>query len=125
MKPKRLRVFLSYASKDRDRAQALGSALTERGVDVYPGPNWPAELEASLRRADGMVVFGTKAFQASPMASAEAELALMTENLANRLIVLVDKTKLPWVLAKQPQLPLHNPPSKLADRILDILTNQQ
>ena len=71
-----------------------------------------------------MLVFGTKAFQASPMASAEVELALLTGNLANKLIVLGDGTKLPWVLAKQPKLRLSTPTPRLADQILEILSNQ-
>jgi hypothetical protein len=124
LNPKKLRLFFSYASNDRELAAAVRSALAERGVDVYPGATWPGELEAALRKAHGMVVFGTRAFLDSPMASAEVELALMTANLANRVVVLGDNTKLPWVLAKQPRLPLSAPPPKLAGQILAILKNQ-
>lgn len=124
MKPKKLRLFLSYAANDRELAAALKTALTQRGVDVYPNQGWPEDLAAALKKANGMVVFSTKAFKASPMASAEVALALMTANLANKLIVLGDKANLPWVLAKQPKLPIRTPPPKLAEQILEILANQ-
>jgi hypothetical protein len=95
-----MKVFVSYASDDREVAGAIADALRDEGHDVYPAPNWPKDLRAALKRAEAFVVLLSPAAVGSPYVGEEIRQALVAERLENRVIpvVLSVSTQIPWIL---------------------------
>jgi hypothetical protein len=95
-----MKVFLSYASEDREIAKTVADDLREAGHDVYPGAHWPQDVRAALNQADAFVVLLSPAAVGSPFVSQEIKLALVSERLENRVIPVVLKrsTQVPWIL---------------------------
>jgi len=95
-----MKVFLSYASEDRNVASVIADALRDEGHDVYPSANWPKDLGAALKRAEAFVVLLSPAAVGSPYVGEEIKLALVAERLEERVIpvVLSPSTKVPWIL---------------------------
>ena len=95
-----MKVFLSYASEDRELAHTLADDLRQLGHDVYPAAPWPSDVEAALRRADAFVVLLSPASVASPFVNQEIKIALVSQRLENRLIPLIVRpsTQVPWIL---------------------------
>ena len=75
-------VFLSYSSRDRERAAAVVARLREEGLrvfwdrDVVSGALWRPALTRSLRASQCVLVLWSRHSQGSPWVQAEAELAL-------------------------------------------------
>ncbi len=95
-----MKVFLSYASEDRDVAQRVAQSLRQQGHDVYPAAGWPQDVGAALGRAEAFVVMLSPAALGSPFVNQEIKVALISERLQNRLIPVVLKasTQIPWIL---------------------------
>lgn len=105
--PSSVKVFLSYASEDREWARKLVPFLEREGLDVWdpssvlsPGDNWSLETGKALEKAEAMVILVSPAAAASDNLKRELEYALVTKKFRNRLIpVIVKPTKaLPWIL---------------------------
>lgn len=90
------RVFISYSSKDRDRARELRSTLArdgghqvfldhDIGGGLRVGEEWKRRLHHELRRADAVVCLVSENFTASPWCAAEVGIA---DSLGCRIIPL-------------------------------------
>lgn len=97
---KAMKIFLSYASQDRETAAPIARGLREAGHDVYPSVHWPADVAAALKRAEAFVVVLSPAAVGSPFVTQEIEGALQSEHLENRVIPVVVQlfTQVPWIL---------------------------
>ena len=107
-----MKIFLSYASEDRERAHLIAEALRDEGHDVYPAKNWPQDVRAAMRRAEAFVVLLSPAAVGSPFVNEEIQLALLSERFADRLVpvVLQASPHTPWILqTMQPILAKPNP----------------
>jgi hypothetical protein len=95
-----MKVFLSYASEDREAARTLAKGLRESGHDVYPGSQWPEDVRAALKRAEAFVVLLSPSAVGSPYVNQEIKHALVSERLENRVIpvILQASTQIPWIL---------------------------
>ena len=75
----RQRVFLSYASEDRERVDQVSQLLKARGFEVFdwrglqPGKRWDDQIAEALDRADAVVVFWSQGAFASESVRVEAE----------------------------------------------------
>ncbi|MFM9884756.1 MAG: PASTA domain-containing protein [Burkholderiales bacterium] len=91
-------VFISYASADRARAQAVAHALTELGLSVWwdrqiqPGQSWDQVIEAALAGAKCCVVLWSKTSINSDWVKNEASEANQRKVLVPALI---DAVKIP------------------------------
>jgi hypothetical protein len=71
-------VFISYASADRSVAQALASALSQKGLAIWwdrtipPGKSFDEVIETALTRAKCVVVLWSKSSVASDWVKVEA-----------------------------------------------------
>ena len=71
-------VFLSYARKDRMKAEAIAAALEEQGIAVWmddrlvPGAHFDVAIEQALAAADKVIVVWSPASYASRWVRAEA-----------------------------------------------------
>ena len=95
-----MKIFLSYASEDREVAHRVAEALREVNHDVYPASHWPQDIGAALDRADAFVVLLSPAAVGSPFVNQEIRLALISQNLKDRVVpvVLKPSTQVPWIL---------------------------
>lgn len=95
-----MKIFLSYASEDRERAHVIAESLRSEGHDVYPAKNWPKDVRAAVKRAEAFVVLLSPAAVGSPYVNEEIKQALVTERLADRVIpvVLQPSPHIPWIL---------------------------
>jgi RNAse (barnase) inhibitor barstar len=91
-------IFLSYSSKDRDRAAALAQALIQSGLTVFwdrkipAGQNYHEYLESQLRLARLVVVIWTPASVASDWVKLEADEGIERDAL---LPVLMQDVQVP------------------------------
>ncbi len=122
-----MKVFLSYASEDREVAQQLAKNLRHVGHDVYPTAHWPQDVGAALNRAEAFVVMLSPAAVGSPFVNQEIKLALVSERLENRVIPVVLKTpiQIPWILQTMRPIKSTTNPTALARMINERLTNRQ
>lgn len=109
-----MKIFLSYASADREGAHEIAEALRDEGHDVYPAAHWPEDVHAALKRADAFVVLLSPAAVDSLYVNEEIKQALVAERLADRLIpvVLEPSRRVPWIL--QEMEPISAKPSARA-----------
>ncbi len=65
--PRKLKVFLSYASEDKAKVTSLASSLRKHNLDVWrdkdrilPGQNWEEEIHKALEEADIVILLLSK-----------------------------------------------------------------
>jgi len=106
-----MKIFLSYASDDRERAHVIAEALRDEGHDVYPAANWPRDVVAAMKRAEAFVVLLSPAAVGSPYVNEEIKQALVSERFADRVVpvVLQPSPDIPWIL--QTMQPISAKPS--------------
>lgn len=114
-----MRIFLSYASEDRERAHVIAEALRHEGHDVYPADNWPQDVRAALKRAEAFVVLLSPAAVGSPYVNEEIKQALVSERFADRLVpvVLQASPHIPWILQTMRPIPA-KPSPKIAAQMI-------
>ena len=106
-------VFLSYARKDKDIANAVAKELQLIGINVWydqsisPGANWLDEINSALNESDSMIAILNQHSFSSEYVRNELQHAFFDDRYKNRLLpVLIgstsdtDFTRLPWVLTK-------------------------
>jgi TIR domain len=115
------RVFLSYASSDRDLVQKIGQELSEAGLEVWD-PDQELLPGAALDSASALVVFISPDAMASRWVSYEIEYALGAKHLRGRLIpVTIRRTKdAPWILDSL-QSVQYKSPAKTGRQIVELL----
>ena len=114
-----MKIFLSYASEDRERAHLIAEALRDEGHDVYPAKNWPQDVRAAMRRAEAFVVLLSPAAVGSPYVPEEIQQALLSERFADRLVpvVLEPSPHIPWILQTMQPIPAKSSPKIAAQTI--------
>lgn len=114
-----MKIFLSYASEDREPAHVIAEALRDEGHDVYPAENWPKNVRAALKRADAFVVLLSPAAVGSPYVNEEIRLALVSERFADRVVpvVLRQSQHIPWILQTMEPIPAKSSPRTAAHMI--------
>ena len=62
-----MRIFLSYASEDRERIEPIRFALAEQGHDIFydredlkPGESYDSRIRTAIERTDLFICFLTK-----------------------------------------------------------------
>lgn len=104
-----MRIFFSYASKDREFAQALSSQLAKHGFRVWtmedeilPGDNIWLRVGEALKSSRAMVVLLSPDSVRSENLRREIEYALGNPAYEGRVFpVLVRPTKaIPWILRR-------------------------
>jgi TIR domain len=125
-----MRVFLSYASEDRDVARELASHLTKAGLDtwdpaeaLFPGDNWALRIGEALKKANAMVVLISPDSVKSEWVQHEVQYALGASRYKGRLIpAIVRPTKdIPWILKKFPTVPVGKDLLQAAREIADYI----
>jgi hypothetical protein len=118
-----MKIFLSYASEDRELVQHVARSLRQVGHDVYPTADWPQDVGAALNRADAFVVMLSPAAVRSPFVNQEIRLALISERLENRVIpvVLKSSTQVPWILQTMRPIKASEKPTAVAKAIKERL----
>ena len=125
-----MKLFMSYASSDKDVAAKLAAKLEEAGYEVwspdhhlFPGDNWPLKIGEALQQADGMVVLLSPDSVKSDSVRREIDFALGSLRFQDRLItVLVRPTEdIPWILRKLKYVRLGKNLANAARRIVDQL----
>lgn len=118
-----MKVFISYANKDKFLAKKITAALIENGLDVWnaeteimPGDNWAGKISAALEESDAMVVLITPESMESMAVRKEIEYALGEKSYNKRLIpVLVGSEQkistesIPWILRRLQMIRLPKP----------------
>ena len=88
-------VFLSYASRDREKARALAQFLEARSYSVFwdrtipPGKSFDEVIEGALREARAVIVLWSPAAVASDWVKAEAEEGATRNQLVPAMIEMV------------------------------------
>ncbi len=120
-----MKVFINYASADKEMARKLVTALRQEGLDVwygedelYPGDNWPAKIGQALEEADAMVVLLTRQALRSEQVHANISFALSNKNYAHRLVTVfadepaaLPEAEVPWILRQLKNIDLFAPAS--------------
>jgi hypothetical protein len=92
-RPQVARVFMSYASEDREKASTVREALRAAGFDVWfdrdslePGDQWDSTIESALGESDYFVVLNSRSLQQKPFSyvNKEINLAFERQRLARR-----------------------------------------
>ena len=103
-------VFLSYARKEQDLADAVAGHLSEQGIKVWgdreipAGANWRKKVETALKQSDSMIVLLTPHSFSSNWVRNELGHALFDDRFKHRLLpVLIGNVsdefvRLPWIL---------------------------
>ena len=114
-----MKIFLSYASEDREVAQMIAKTLRDEGHDVYPEAHWPKDLRAALKRAEVFVVLLSPAAVGSPYVNEEIRQALVSRQLEDRLIpvILNPSTQVPWILQTMQPIPARQNPRTAAEAV--------
>jgi hypothetical protein len=124
-----MRIFISYADRDRRYATALGKALKDASQDIWepqdlkPGENWRLKSGEALAGADAVVVLLSPESVASDWVRKEIEFAISSPRFKGRLVpVLVRPARdIPWILRELPQWVEADDPSAAAKEIVSIL----
>lgn len=97
-------IFLSYSVKDREAAEAVMQALTERGYDVFwdqdtpPGIDWDTWIRTKLTHAKAAIVLWSKNSIASPNVRHEAIVARDAGKLVPAMIETLKPADFPMGL---------------------------
>ncbi len=92
-------VFISYSSKDRDKAAMVASALTKAGLNVWwdrsllPGDSYEITIEKALKDAKAVVVCWTENAVASDWVRSEADDARVNGKLCPVMLQACDIPK--------------------------------
>jgi len=124
-----MKIFISYAERDRLYATALGKALKDASQDIWepqdlqPGENWRLKSGEALAEADAVIVLLSPESVASEGVRREIEFAISSPRLKGRLIpVLVRPSRsIPWILRELPQWLEADDPSAAAKGIVSKL----
>lgn len=102
-----MRVYLSYAQKDRDLAQRLGRLLVDKGLEVwdparelFPGDNVASKMGEALASSDALIVLFTPNSIDSDLVQGEFAYSLGDRRFKHRVIPVVsgvDEGRLPWI----------------------------
>src|SRR6185503_9795982 len=99
-----MRIFLSYASEDRDRIEPIRFALAEQGHDVFydredlkPGESFDSKIRTAIERSDLFVCFLT------PHTVDAGSYTLNELAVAERMWPVADGRVLPVILADVPR----------------------
>jgi hypothetical protein len=117
-----MRVFLSYALKDKRVALQIAEYLKRAGFEtwtseeVLPGDNWHSAASDALERSDAMVVLVSPESMASESVRREIEYALGSARYADRVVPVVVRParQIPWFLGTLRQVRAR--PLRLAGR---------
>lgn len=122
------RLFLSYASNDKQRARALESSLKALKLPVWrdehsisPGTKWFDAIEDGIRDARGVVVLVTKASRRSEWVTYEYSLARGAGIPV--IAILADDTAIPTPL-RSFQAVKHGHPDGVAEKIKKAFADQ-
>lgn len=106
-----MKVFISYAHKDKALAAKVVASLEKAGLDAWydkreimPGDNWADKIAQGLRESDAMVVILTAQALDSESVRRDIDYALSQKPFKRRLIpVLVGDSedfpshRIPWI----------------------------
>ena len=129
MSKKPVKLFLSYASGDKDAAQKISEELRGCGFEVWdpeqeilPGADWNVELKNALETSEAVVVLISPEAMESRWVSHEISYVLGERRFRGRLIpVLLRPTKgAPWILESLQPVHYENP-SKTGRQIAEFL----
>ena len=128
-----MKIFISYAERDRPYATALRKALKDSSQDIWepqdlqPGENWRLKSGEALAEADAVVVLLSPESVATEWVRREIEFAISSPRLKGRLIpVLVRPSRdIPWILRELPQWLEADDPSAAAKGIVSILKQRK
>ena len=116
------KIFISYASEDKIKAQIIAKKLEEKGRTIFfderipPGAEWAPTIESQLKEATSMIVLWSRHSVNSFWVRSEAQEGL--EN--NKLIpVLLDDAKLPRLYRNIQTISLKNWDGSATDEKLD------
>lgn len=123
------KVFLSYASDDRDLARALAAEIQKAGynvwsdLDVLPGDNFAGEAGKALDASDAMVVIVSPASAESEHVRREVEFAIGSRRYARRVIPVITKPtkKMPWILERLQSIRSTRDPKETSRRVVAAL----
>ena len=125
-----MKIFLSYAKRDKDFALSLTEHLTRQNHQVwtadlalFPGDNWPLAIGKALEQCDAMVVLLSPNSGRSEWQRHEIEFALSSDRYAGRVIpVFIRPTKnYPWILEKFSPVKADNNPAGAGRKIGQLL----
>jgi nucleotide-binding universal stress UspA family protein len=132
-------VFLSYARKEQELADAIAEILSKRGVKVWneqevsEGADWAKEISKALEQSDSMIALLTPNSFSSSWVRKELEHAFFDDRYKQRLLpVLIgekpeDFVRLPWILGRLQALRLKEgepgggQAKQVAEAFLDLL----
>lgn len=123
-----MRVFISYALKDRDWAGRLVSDLTEAGLEVwdpesetYPGDNYALQVGKALERANAIVFLVSPDALKSQSFTREMQYAIGEKRFRDRVIPVIVRrtTEVPWILERLG--PEKGDPRRVSRRIVERL----
>lgn len=135
-------VFLSYAQRERELADAVASELKSRGIAVWDatrgiasGSVWSDTISTALEESDSMIALLNANSFSSEYVRKELDFALFNERYRNRVLpvlvgeaTLSDFVQLPWILTKLEHLRLARSTSsgtaarKIVDRFVRLLS---
>lgn len=118
-----MKVYLSYAIKDRLWAEKIASVLKKDGMEVWnanteilPGDNWAEKVSAALEDSDAMVALISPESMQSGWVRREIEYALGKESYNQRLIPVLlapeesfPEGSIPWILMRMKMIHLGKP----------------
>jgi TIR domain len=125
-----MKIYLSYATPDREFAKQLASHLTRRGYDVWdpetellPGENYGLKLGKALRDSRAMVVLLSPDSVKSGSVTRDIEYAVTNRSYEGRVFpVLVRPTDgIPWILRELGILHTSGRPEAASKRIANAL----
>lgn len=132
---KTAQVFISYAQRDQELAEAVSEELKGRGFRVWnksqeisSGSPWSDAIGSALQESDSMIALLNARSFSSEYVRKELDFALFDERYKKRLLpVLVgdstmdDFVQLPWILTKIEFLKLREavPRNRAAKKIVD------
>lgn len=128
---KAMKVFISYAGRDREVAGELAAQMLDCGFKVWyadnelsPGDNWSLRIGKALEAADAMVVLISPTSMASDSVRKELDYALTSAKFKKRLVpVQIKRTSdVPWILRKSRFIDATKGTVNLGRRVAKALT---
>jgi hypothetical protein len=128
-----MKVFLSYALRDRHVAERLTEGLQRAGLEVWaaekevlPGDNYGLQIGRALESADAMVVLVSPESMQSASVQSEINYALGASNFAGRLVpAIVRPTRaMPWIMERFPSVKVGADVEQAARKLVEILRHR-